>query len=111
MMPVAKRSAAYLLPIIQHYIAPGTTILSDCWRAYSCLKEHDYEHLTVNHSISFVDRETGVHTNAIESIWNSSKSVVPRQHRTSKAAAGSLARYLFDRRCRSRGLRARLLTN
>ena len=107
MVPVAKRSAAYLLPIIRHFIAPGTTIISDCWRAYACLADEGYQHLTVNHSINFRDPETGAHTNAIESSWNAAKQVVARQHRTPKAAAGQLARYLFDKKCRATGLRAR----
>jgi len=34
---VEDRSAATLIPVIKKYIRPGTTILSDCWRAYSSL--------------------------------------------------------------------------
>ena len=35
MVEVADRSANTLLPIIQTYIRPGTTVFSDEWRAYS----------------------------------------------------------------------------
>lgn len=37
MEPVPNRSAAVLLEIIQRRIKPGTTIMSDCWKAYNCL--------------------------------------------------------------------------
>ena len=30
-IPVQDRSAATLLPLIQQYIAPGTTVMSDMW--------------------------------------------------------------------------------
>jgi hypothetical protein len=34
LIPVKNRSAAVLIPEIQKYIRPGTTIISDCWKAY-----------------------------------------------------------------------------
>jgi len=30
---------------------PGTTILSDCWKAYNSLSVEGYLHETVNHSV------------------------------------------------------------
>ena len=33
MVPVDRRDAATLLPIIQQHIAPGTTVVSDLWAA------------------------------------------------------------------------------
>ena len=57
-------------------ILPGTTILSDCWKAYSLLVDEGYVHETVNHSIEFVS-DAGVHTNTIESCWNSVKKSLP----------------------------------
>ena len=39
-----------LIPIITHHILPGSIIISDEWRAYSCLYYFaDYHHETVNH--------------------------------------------------------------
>ena len=55
----------------------GTTIISDCWRSYDCLNEEDFEHLTVNHSLNFVDPETGAHTQNIESLWWQIKHPLP----------------------------------
>jgi len=71
---VPDRSAATLVPIIKRFILPGTTILSDCWKAYSCLRDEGYLHETVNHSVEFVS-ETGAHTNGIESRWNAVKKI------------------------------------
>ena len=53
MVPVEDRSKDTLLPIIQDWIKPGTTIISDCWKAYDCLGYEEYEHLRVNHSLTF----------------------------------------------------------
>ncbi|KAJ8934907.1 hypothetical protein NQ318_007113 [Aromia moschata] len=45
---VPNRTQDTLLRIIQDRILPGTTVMSDCWRAYDCLSSHDYEHLKEN---------------------------------------------------------------
>ena len=73
---VEKRDAINLLNLIYEYILPGTTIHSDCWRAYNrinMLVNREYQHLTVNHELYFKDPVTGVHTNSVESIWCSAK--------------------------------------
>ena len=38
LVAVDDRSQETLLPIIQEWILPGTTIISDCWKSYSRLK-------------------------------------------------------------------------
>ena len=65
---VPSRDKNTLLPILKHKIKPGTTIISDCWKSYDCLSEEDFEHLTVNHSVNFVDSQTGCHTQNIENL-------------------------------------------
>ena len=66
---VPNRKAITLIPLIQEHIAPGSTIVSDEWKAYSTLSTLGYKHLTVNHHQSFINHETGVHTNLIEGLW------------------------------------------
>ena len=68
LVAVEKRDEQTLLPIIQKWIEPGTIIVSDCWKAYSKLETHGYEHRTVNHSREFVNKD-GDHTNKIEGHW------------------------------------------
>lgn len=86
--PVERRDAGILLPLIQCYILPGTTIVSDCWRAYGGIENlpEGYQHLTVNHSINFVDPETGAHTQNVESPWQKFK----QRHRHEYGTARSL---------------------
>ena len=66
---VINRTKKTLLPIIKQFILPGTTIISDCWKSYECLDKNGFDHMTVNHSITFKDPETGAHTNTIEGTW------------------------------------------
>ena len=54
--PVKKRDKDTLIPIIISRVKPGTTIVTDCWKAYNSLQEEDFTHLTVNHSYNFVGR-------------------------------------------------------
>lgn len=69
---VQKRDRSTLMPIITQNVKQGTTVHSDCWRAYSSLQDEGYEHKTVNHSVQFKD-ENGTCTNEIEGIWSLAK--------------------------------------
>ena len=54
MAPVNKRDVKTLLPIIAKWIAKGSIIHSDCWKAYNQLENMGYQHVTVNHSKQFL---------------------------------------------------------
>jgi hypothetical protein len=41
---VADRTADTLVTIIKKHIRPGTTIISDCWKAYSSLSNEEFQH-------------------------------------------------------------------
>ncbi|GFU18555.1 mitotic-spindle organizing protein 2A [Trichonephila clavipes] len=66
---VPNRTKEELLSVIKEWVVPGSVIISDCWKAYTCLSHEGYQHLRVNHSLTFKDPETGAHTNSIEGTW------------------------------------------
>lgn len=78
LMHVADRSAATLIPIIQQWIIPGSTIESDEWGAYAQLAALGFVHRTVNHRHNFVNPETGATTNHVESFWSRMKKRMKR---------------------------------
>lgn len=76
MIPVEKRDRKTLERLIKMYILPGTTVISDKWKAYSGIPKidgYEFKHLTVNHSEHFVDPDTGATTNHIEAMWGAFK--------------------------------------
>ena len=66
LVPVERRDKEILLPIIRAQILPGARVMSDMWKAYYCLQDEGYHHLTVNHRLNFVDPDTRAHTQSIE---------------------------------------------
>ena len=76
--PGNKRDSRTLLALIEKHVEPGTTIFTDCWRAYNGLTELGFPHYTVNHSKHFVDPDTGTHTQMIESHWRALKRRITR---------------------------------
>ena len=80
MIPVVKRDADTLLPIIQSWCPQGAIINSDCWAAYNRLDQIGFEHYTVNHSQNFVNPLTEEHTQRIESLWSSAKNFLRSHH-------------------------------
>ena len=77
LVAVERRDEETLLPIIQKWIAPGTIIVSDCWKAYYNLEKHGYVHRTVNNSKEFVN-ENGDNTKKIEGHWRQAKCKLPK---------------------------------
>ncbi|XP_030595717.1 uncharacterized protein LOC115787259 [Archocentrus centrarchus] len=75
---VRRRNSERLLPIIQRYVRPASTILSDSWRSYCRLRQHGYIHYQVNHQRFFVHPATGAHTQHIERSWRTFKQEVYR---------------------------------
>lgn len=72
---VSSRDRASLLQIILKRVHPESIIFSDSWSAYNDIVRLDanFRHEMVNHHLNFVNPGTDVHTNGIESLWNSAK--------------------------------------
>ena len=84
-----------MIPIIKRKIKAGTTIISDCWRSYDCLSEEDFKHLTVNHSLNFVNPDNGAHTQNIENLWWQIKRKLPETYTRHNQLYLHLAEYLW----------------
>ncbi|XP_071635498.1 uncharacterized protein [Temnothorax longispinosus] len=97
LVAVSDRTEKTLLEIIKEWILPGTTIMSDCWKSYNCLNNEGFQHLTVNHSMNFVDPDTGAHTQHIERVWREVRANIPRYGTRTSHLVGYLAEYLFKR--------------
>lgn len=95
-----KRDAATLISIIKSHIRPGTTIISDCWKAYCELDNMTelYSHYTVNHSENFVDPTTSAHTQTIEGTWSHFKARHKEERGTYRSLFGSyIAQFCWRR--------------
>lgn len=95
---VINRTQKTLLPIIKQYIKPKTTIISDCWKSYECLDKNGFEHLKVNHSLTFKDPETGAHTNTIEGTWFHVKRSLPKHGTRKHLLASYFADYIWRKK-------------
>jgi transposase-like protein len=80
---VEDRSAGSLLDVISNRVLPGSIIYTDLWKGYGGLERMGFQHMTVNHSKTFVDPETGVCTNTIEGTWAGLKMSISPRARTS----------------------------
>ena len=103
MVPVEKRDRSTLIPIIEKWIKPGTTIISDYWKAYDCLGSIGYEHLKVNHSIEFINQD-GDHTNKIEGHWRVAKASLPRFGVKKEFYSSYLAQFMWKHQNKDKNL-------
>ena len=94
-VPVDKRDSATLIPIITSKVFEGSTIISDCWKSYDCLSQHDFEHLRVNHKYNFVDPETLAHTQNIENLWWQIKRQLPETYTKHEQLYLHLSEYMW----------------
>ena len=103
LVPVRDRTADTLVAIIRDWIEPGTTVVSDCWGAYRNLELQGFTHRTVNHSIHFVDPDTGAHMKTIESTWRAVE-VFLGQYNRGEDYEYHLAQYMFMARYKAQGV-------
>ena len=103
LVPVPDRTADTLTSEIRAWIEPGTKLISDCWAAYQDIGSNGYTHRTVNHSILFVNLDTGDYTNHIESTWCRVKAFL-RPYNRQEDYEYHLANYIFAARCNALGV-------
>ena len=92
------RDKATLIPIIQQYIKPGSTIYSDGWSAYEGLTDVGYKHGVVIHKENFLNPDDkGIHTQKIERLWRDLKEWVKRSGMRARFLKQYISRWLFLR--------------
>jgi hypothetical protein len=71
--------------------------------AYRDLDSQGYTQRTVNHSLYFVDPDTGKHTNTMETMWHRTK-VFLGPYNKAEDYRYHLANYMFAAMCRAHGI-------
>ncbi|XP_064463586.1 uncharacterized protein LOC135374571 [Ornithodoros turicata] len=94
-----KRDKETLLALIDKHVEKGTTLYTDCWKGYAGLSAEGFQHMMVNHTYNFVDPDTGVTTNHIESQWRPLRHRLARGGVTSENMAHHLSKYLWRTDC------------
>ena len=110
-LPENKRDRQTLEPLILEHVAPGSTIITDCWKAYDNLGAEGFQHLTVNHSYNFVDPTTGAHTNTVENLWWQIKRQLPDTHTRTDNWTPHLCEYMYRQHHKGTDLFAQFLSD
>lgn len=96
LVPLPDRKGETLLNFISKHVLPGSIIHTDCWRGYENItKVLGFEHITVNHSLTFKNTETGGCTNTVEGLNNGLKMKIPARNRTEKHIEAHLSEYIW----------------
>ena len=106
-----NRTRQTLQKHIKRYVKEGSVIITDCWAAYNDFSDMannqhesmDYVHYTVNHSETYVDPDTGAHTNTIEGMWAHVKRHTPKLGLKSTFLDGYLCRFIWFKLTKSIG--------
>ena len=75
-MKVGDTKGATLMPIVEQFVAEGSTTYTDEANIYNKLDEIGYIHYFVNHKQREFVRAKDIHTNSIEGFWAHFKRVV-----------------------------------
>jgi transposase-like protein len=111
--PDNSRSKETLLDLINKTVEKGTTIMTDCWKGYSGLTGDGFIHLIISHKYHFIDPDTWVNTQKIESNWRPFKRKLTRGGIKKNALANHMCEYLWrkDQKENSQGLFLALITD
>ena len=81
---VPNTQTATLLSIIREQVKPDSIVYTDFYKNYDVLDVSEFNHLRINHSTHFADRQN--HINGIENFWNQAKrhlrkfNGIPKEH-------------------------------
>jgi transposase-like protein len=103
LVPVKDRTADTLMAVLRDWVEPGTRVISDGWSAYKDLGSMGFTPQTVNHSIHFVDPNTGTHTNTIKGMWHQVKVFLGHYNKCEDYQY-HLAHFMFAARCKAQGV-------
>lgn len=70
---IEDKRATTIIPILFNRVVPGSTVHTDEHKSYKALSRVGFVHSSVCHKFCFVDRETGIHTQHVESFNNALK--------------------------------------
>lgn len=76
---IPNKKAETILPFIVNQVCAGSVIHTDEHASYRRLNSLGFQHGTVCHKFEFVNRESGVHTQSIESFHNEMKIEIKRR--------------------------------
>ena len=98
MVRVPDRTKKTLLPIIHRHVKPGTTIMSDEWKAYYDL-QMTYEHKTICHKRNFVAPDNAyIHTQHVENLWRYAKKNLPQNSTSEDMKDSYLHEYMYRKK-------------
>lgn len=70
---IANKESRTIIPIICEHVISGSSIHTDEHKSYKALVRNGFLHKTVCHKYEFVEKNSGIHTQHIESFHNSMK--------------------------------------
>ena len=112
MVRVKDRTRRTLYAVIKKHIRPGTTIISDEWRAYCTLQDEGYTHKTICHKRNFVSPDDPlVHTQNIENQWRYTKQTYPKNGTTKGMRDSYLQEYLYRMKHKEENIKDRLIAD
>lgn len=96
---VKDSTAETLLAVISSHVFSGSLVYTDMFKSYVNMTESlQLVHFTVNHSKTFKDPDTGVHTNTVEGTNCAIKRFIPVRSRFVNEIDSHLGEFIWRRK-------------
>ena len=96
---IQDRSRETIEGVLRRHLSEGSILHTDCWRSYGiAARAIGLQHSTVNHSRTFKDEKTGIHTNHVEGTNFAVKRAVPIRNRTEDLVEPFLLEFVWRRK-------------